>query len=139
MTLGAYSIVVSSKYEDLDVDYGNILYYSGSDSHDNDNPDQPGPSSNGTKALTASWQNQNPVRVLRSGGSRVSNAGGNNHLPSCGIRYDGLYRVTAVLHKINGKGKLNIFISLSQCSSRYPYPSIQDLVMGPRYSSKTRH
>ncbi|KAJ2985114.1 hypothetical protein NUW58_g5710 [Xylaria curta] len=41
VTTGAYSIVVSSTYEDLDTDNGDTLFYSGSNSHDNANPERP--------------------------------------------------------------------------------------------------
>ena len=44
-TLGAYSIVASSRgaYEGLDRDEGDRLFYSGSRSHENEDPDRPAP------------------------------------------------------------------------------------------------
>ncbi|KAI2611834.1 PUA-like domain-containing protein [Hypoxylon sp. NC1633] len=101
---GAYSIVVADNYDDLDNDQGETLYYSGSNSHGNDDPTRPGPSSNGTKALKASLQTRNPVRVLRSGGSASSS--GRGWLPACGLRYDGLYRVVALKEPKNANGGL---------------------------------
>ncbi|KAI1351266.1 hypothetical protein F5Y01DRAFT_304760 [Xylaria sp. FL0043] len=92
VTTGAWSIVIARTYEGLDTDNGNTLYYSGSNSHDNKNPRQAAPASQGTRALHASLKTQNPVRVLRSGGS-FSDRNKNPYLPSCGLRYDGLYRV----------------------------------------------
>ncbi|KAI0119829.1 PUA-like domain-containing protein [Daldinia grandis] len=92
-TAGAYSIVVSNVYDDLDNDQGDILYYSGSNSHKNEDPFQSVPSSAGTKALKASLQTRHPVRVLRSGGPNSSKS--NGWLPECGIRYDGLYKVVS--------------------------------------------
>ena len=89
VTTGAWSIVVAGTYEDLDTDNGNTLYYSGSNSHENTNPREPAPASQGTKALYASYRTQNPVRVLRSGGS-YNSRNQNPHLPSCGMRYDRL-------------------------------------------------
>lgn len=95
---GAYSIVVSGMYEELDQDQGDTLFYSGSRSHDNEDPKAPFPSSNATLAMKASLRNCKPVRVLRASGgkSRLS--------PTVGIRYDGLYRVVAMGEKLNTKG-----------------------------------
>ncbi|KAL7620920.1 hypothetical protein AAE478_008231 [Parahypoxylon ruwenzoriense] len=101
---GAYSIVVSDNYDDLDDDRGEKLYYSGSNSHDNDDPTRPAPSSSGTMALKASLATGNPVRVLRSGGPYSSKK--NRWLPECGVRYDGLYRVVALRERKNTKGGL---------------------------------
>lgn len=102
--LGAYSVVTSGgQYEELDQDKGDVLYYSGSQSHDNDSPREPFPSSVGTLALKASQRNRKPVRVLRAagvGGSRT----GKNIRPTVGIRYDGLYQVIAMQLKTNMKG-----------------------------------
>lgn len=95
---GAYSIVVSGMYEDLDQDQGETLFYSGSRSHDNEDPKAPFPSSNATLALKASLTNRRPVRVLRSSGGRSKLS------PTVGIRYDGLYRVVAMGEKLNTKG-----------------------------------
>ncbi|KAI0112358.1 PUA-like domain-containing protein [Hypoxylon sp. NC0597] len=106
--VGAYSIVVSDIYEDLDDDRGETLYYSGSNSHNNDDPTRPAPSSTGTKALKASLQTGNPVRVLRSGGPHSRN----RWLPECGLRYDGLYRVVALRERKNTKGE---YPSTNQC------------------------
>ncbi|XXH02650.1 Serine O-succinyltransferase [Hypoxylon texense] len=100
--LGAYSIVVSSNYEDLDRDKGETLYYSGSNSHANTNPMTPAPSAPGTRALKASMLAGNSVRVLRSGGARNSSRA-NPWLPDCGLRYDGLYRVVALREGKNRK------------------------------------
>ncbi|KAI0172558.1 PUA-like domain-containing protein [Hypoxylon sp. FL1284] len=103
--LGAYSIVVASNYEDLDYDKGETLYYSGSNSHDNTDPLRPAPSRPGTRALKASIETRNPVRVLRSGGAPNSPRA-NSWLPECGLRYDGLYRVVALHERKNKKGGL---------------------------------
>lgn len=65
---GAYSIVVSGQYHDLDQDHGDVLYYSGSRSHDNEDPERPGESSRATLALKASWHSGRLVRVLRASG-----------------------------------------------------------------------
>ncbi|KAI0008200.1 PUA-like domain-containing protein [Xylariaceae sp. FL0662B] len=101
---GAYSIVVSDIYEDLDDDRGDTLFYSGSNSHNNTDPTQPASSSNGTRALKSSLRTGHAVRVLRSGGSSASHR--NRWLPDCGLRYDGLYRVVRKRLQTNTKGGL---------------------------------
>lgn len=95
---GAYSIVVSGMYDELDQDRGETLYYSGSRSHENEDPKAPFPSSNATNALKASQRNQQPVRVLRT------SAGKSTLCPTVGIRYDGLYRVAEMREHLNTKG-----------------------------------
>lgn len=86
LTYGAYSIVVSGLYADLDADYGDQLYYSGSKSHDNTDPAVP-VVSDATKALQHSRLTGKVVRVLRA-------SSGEGYLsPSVGLRYDGLFRV----------------------------------------------
>ena len=103
--LGAYSIVVSTSggYDELDRDEGRRLFYSGSGSHDNKDPDRPAPSTNNTKALKASLASGRPVRVLRAGNSMVTK---NHHpwAPERGIRYDGLYRVIRMHTPLNARG-----------------------------------
>jgi choline dehydrogenase-like flavoprotein len=103
---GAYSVVTSGgAYEELDEDRGNVLYYSGSRSHDNTNPKKPFPSSAGTLALKASQRTQRSVRVLRAAGAGGSRSG-SSWRPCVGIRYDGLYRVAAMQLKTNMNGGL---------------------------------
>ncbi|KAI9881635.1 MAG: hypothetical protein M1830_000200 [Pleopsidium flavum] len=96
-TYGAYSIIVSGMYADLDADYGDLLYYSGSQSHDNTNPTTP-VISNATKALQRSLENGKVVRVLRTSG------GDSNLCPSVGLRYDGLYQVKQQETRKNRRG-----------------------------------
>lgn len=103
--LGAYSIVIANTYDDLDTDDGEVVFYSGSNSHKNTNPRKPEDSSQGTQALKASLRRGTAVRVLRSGGStKVKNRAGNKYLPEAGIRYDGLYRVVSMTTPKNKKG-----------------------------------
>ncbi len=99
--LGAYSVVVSDRYQDLDRDAGARLLYSGSNSHASEDPAAPPePPTAGTRALRASLAAANPVRVLRAGGP----ASRNPWAPDRGIRYDGLYRVVRRLTPINTRG-----------------------------------
>jgi hypothetical protein len=103
---GAYSVVTSGgAYEELDEDRGNVLYYSGSKSHDNTDPKKPFPSSQGTQSLKASQRTRNPVRVLRAAGVGRSKSG-NSWRPTVGVRYDGLYHVQDMQLKTNMNGGL---------------------------------
>ncbi|WPH03885.1 E3 ubiquitin-protein ligase ORTHRUS 1 [Acrodontium crateriforme] len=95
---GAYSIVVSGAYEDLDQDRGDVIYYSGSNSHSNTDPRQPPPATTGTQALYRSIETGEAVRVLRT------SSGAGRLRPVCGLRYDGLYRVVRLRNPMNGKG-----------------------------------
>ena len=95
---GAYSVVVSGMYDDLDQDHGDYLDYSGSNSHDNEDPHNPPPSTGGTLALHASLASRKPVRVLRAA------SGKSKYAPYCGLRYDGLYRVVSVRQPKNAHG-----------------------------------
>lgn len=97
---GAYSIVVSGTYDDLDSDKGETIFYSGSKSHQNTDPNYAGDSTNATRALKKSLATQRPVRVLRSANRKRYLA------PAVGMRYDGLYRVTAQLLAKNQRGGL---------------------------------
>lgn len=94
---GAFSIVLSGTYDNLDADRGDILYYCGSHSLVNKNPTTPIKSPY-TDSLRHSIGTKNPVRVLRSARSNSPWS------PSHGIRYDGLYVVTGEETKRNKLG-----------------------------------
>ncbi|KAI0893990.1 PUA-like domain-containing protein [Annulohypoxylon nitens] len=98
---GAFSIVVANDYKDFNEDHGDRLFYSAANSSLSTDQQQP-ESSGGAKALKMSLETGLPVRVLRSGGAKSQN----EWLPVCGIRYDGLYRVTGVREKTNAIGGL---------------------------------
>jgi hypothetical protein len=97
---GAYSIVVSGQYDDLDHDSGDVLYYSAPGSHENDDPrNLPEKAKGGAKALRKSIETGKPVRVLRTA------TGKSKYRPYVGIRYDGLYTVESRRdNKKNGRG-----------------------------------
>ncbi|EMC93824.1 hypothetical protein BAUCODRAFT_74823 [Baudoinia panamericana UAMH 10762] len=95
---GAYSVVVSGQYEELDNDRGNYLYYSGSGSHKNTDPRKAADSTPGMLALKRSLQTRKPVRVLRTW------TGKSRYVPYCGLRYDGLYTVVTQDTPKNAKG-----------------------------------
>ncbi|ROT36090.1 hypothetical protein SODALDRAFT_328467 [Sodiomyces alkalinus F11] len=95
---GAYSVVVSGYYADLDRDLGDTIFYSGPGSHNHRNPNTP-PS--GTALLETSLADGGPIRVLRS----ASSGGGESPwAPPVGIRYDGLYQIAAVRTRHNRHG-----------------------------------
>lgn len=110
-TQGAYSIIVSGMYADLDADYGDKLYYSGSQSHDNTKAAVP-IISNATKALIRSQQTGNSVRVLRTAGSDAK------YCPSVGLRYDGLYVVVSQDLKTNKRGGAYMRFRLERMSEQ---------------------
>lgn len=95
---GAFSIVVAGQYDDLDRDSGDYLYYSGSNSHNNEDPARPAESSGGTLALHTSLRTGKAVRVLRAA------TGKGKWAPTYGLRYDGLYRVVTVSRPRNARG-----------------------------------
>ncbi|KAF2206800.1 hypothetical protein CERZMDRAFT_115541 [Cercospora zeae-maydis SCOH1-5] len=118
---GAYSVVVSGLYEDLDKDEGDVVYYSGTAAHDNEDPNKPAKSSTGTRILHASLRHQRPLRLLRTSKAVLPWA------PAEGIRYDGLYKVAALDTAWNKKGgayerfklvRQKDQISLTECQKR---------------------
>ncbi|KAI1434823.1 PUA-like domain-containing protein [Xylaria sp. CBS 124048] len=127
VTTGAWSIVVASAYDDLDSDLGDTLYYSGSNSHTNDNPLEAAPPSAGTRALHASIATGLPVRVLRSGGTGSSGRPRNHNrfLPSCGLRYDGLYQVILFRQRTNKKHGLYDQFKLVRMEGQTPLEELQ--------------
>lgn len=98
---GAYSVVISGMYEDLDQDDGDVVYYSGSKAHDNDDPRHLPHPTRATKLLHTSISTQRPIRVLRS-----ANAHRSRYAPKVGIRYDGLYHAAHRQVRPNTKGGL---------------------------------
>lgn len=111
---GAFSIVVSSGYGKLNDDRGDIIYYSTPRGADNTNKYRPAKPTRSTRLLMTSLENGHPVRVLRSSGFR-----GNPLLPSCGLRYDGLYRVIRVRDVANRHGEYT-----SSCKTPLQHPTL---------------
>ena len=85
---GAFSIIVSGTYSDLDKDSGETLLYSapkpqeGPGSAKQHNTDR-------TRILRRSLQTQKAVRVIRAASKH------SEYAPKVGLRYDGLYRVAS--------------------------------------------
>lgn len=84
-------------YEGMDKDDGNIIYYSGSNSHANTDPNAPH-ISNGTKSLQRSMLDNRQIRVLRGASSH------SQYAPAVGIRYDGLYKIGTEEKRYNTNG-----------------------------------
>lgn len=87
------------RYEDLDTDNGEVLYYSGSGSHENTDPKNHKESTTGTKCLKASYYSGKPVRVVRTASKSM-------YSPTVGLRYDGLYKVVSMNRPRNNNGGL---------------------------------
>ncbi|USW51311.1 Putative PUA-like superfamily, SRA-YDG superfamily protein [Septoria linicola] len=124
---GAYSVVVSGQYEDLDTDEGETVFYSGSGSHENEDPNQPATSTTGTRILHASLKHGKVIRLLRTSSANIQFA------PVEGLRYEGLYKVIAMDTPRNARGgKYERFKlvresgqpSLAECTKR---PTPQEL------------
>lgn len=98
---GAYSVVVSGDYEGLDSDHGDKLYYSGPESKNWKDKTQPPELTFGSKALQASKESGNPVRVLRSHKAKTKWS------PKAGFRYDGLYDVIGMEQHTGLDGVVN--------------------------------
>ncbi|KAL2038782.1 hypothetical protein N7G274_008540 [Stereocaulon virgatum] len=102
---GAFSVVVSSGYEGMDEDHGNIVHYSAPSSHTNVDPNN-AIITHQTKALQRSRLIGRSVRLFRTA------AGSWKHVPSRGIRYDGLYSVVRESLKHNVKGGAYLHFTL---------------------------
>ncbi|KAF2197326.1 hypothetical protein GQ43DRAFT_342613, partial [Delitschia confertaspora ATCC 74209] len=87
--LGAFSIVLSggSGYNDRDEDYGDIVYYWGTDAKRNDGQ----PTQSTLRLIESCDIVKQPVRVFRSMNLKADNP----YRPECGYRYDGLYDVVS--------------------------------------------
>lgn len=83
----------------MDTDNGEVLYYSGSGSHENTDPKNHKESTTGTKCLKASYYTGNDIRVMRTASKSM-------YSPSVGLRYDGLYKVVSMGRPRNNKGGL---------------------------------
>ncbi|KAI9810640.1 MAG: hypothetical protein M1826_003495 [Phylliscum demangeonii] len=110
---GAFSLVVSGLYSDLDRDLGHTIYYSGSKSHKNDNPQKPIETA-ASRTLRQSIRTHRPVRVIRSFSSDWYGR------PAAGLRYDGLYEVVNAILALNKKGGQYIQYRLERCPNQVP-------------------
>ena len=88
---GAFSVVASGC--SMDKDQGNVLLYTESGAEETTSK-APETEKRGTKALLRSVETKQPIRVIR----------GRHGAPSCGYRYDGLYKAAESTVKENTKG-----------------------------------
>ncbi|KXT09697.1 hypothetical protein AC579_8955 [Pseudocercospora musae] len=126
---GACSIVISGMYEDLDLDEGDVVYYSGSGSHENRDKHRSAETTRDTKKLHMSILTGRPVRVLRTSKAR------GEYAPIEGVRYDGLYDIVSFEEPINKNGgKYERFKlvrrpgqkSLKECKNRPIWQELED-------------
>ena len=110
---GAYSIVISGMYDDIDQDRGEEIYYSAARANRvcDEMLDK---ESRSTKSLIQSVSTKNPVRVLRTSLGRWEG------VPEMGIRYDGLYQVTGYQEKRNFKGGTYLLFHLVRLGNQVP-------------------
>ncbi|KAL8774097.1 MAG: hypothetical protein Q9209_001205 [Squamulea sp. 1 TL-2023] len=88
---GAYSIIVGGESGYDDVDNGEELQYCGTSSDKKDAHRASIPTANTTRMLESCDRLYNEIRVLRKA---AGNGKHSTYNPSCGLRYDGLYRIT---------------------------------------------
>ena len=88
---------LGGEFEGLDEDLGDQIYYAGSNSTVNTDPNTPH-LSHATKQMQRSLEHHRSIRVLRS------SKGKSKYAPAAGIRYDGLYKITSQEKGQNGKG-----------------------------------
>lgn len=124
--VGAYSIVVGgSKYEDMDDDRGDVIWYSADNSVENTDRDRHANFTGMTRSLIKSIDTRHPVRVLRKGNEK------NSFAPDIGFRYDGLYRVVHWQENNNSKGGKYVRFKLKRLGE-------QPLLSYINHSSPTR-
>lgn len=127
---GVYSVIVAETYKGLDEDNGTTIWYSGSGSIENKNPDQ-AVHTTANDALRKSRTLQNPVRVLRK--APVSSRNPSAWAPSCGLRYDGLYLVTGERTGTNDNGGRYVQFRLQRMTvvNKRPQPPLEDCLSIP--------
>lgn len=115
---GAYSIVLSSGTGYHDLDNGDTIEYSGTESKDAT------PTEN-THHLIQSKELQNPIRVIRSHQLPKSN----QYRPSVGLRYDGLYKVKEYM--VVDKDRAMYRFQLERCEGQDPIRCEDDAARRP--------
>lgn len=92
---GAYSIIVGGDSGYQDLDDGDTLQYCGTSSSKKDGNGASIPTANTRQMLDSCDRIHNQIRVLRSAASSGKHSA---YKPSCGLRYDGLYKITGKEH-----------------------------------------
>lgn len=99
--------LLTGQYAELDKDFGDKIYYSGSKSLENTDPTNPVMTTS-TRSLQTSKREDRSVRVIRAAG------GNSDYSPSCGFRYDGLYKIIEERLPKNKKGGCYIRFTLQR-------------------------
>ncbi|CAN8101597.1 unnamed protein product [Discula destructiva] len=116
---GAYPIVVSGQYNDIDLNEGNAIYYSAEGARHKQASKKAGAKAN--EAMRASIRTWNPIRVYRS----AKHCG--PYAPPCGIRYDGLYECVGKEIRVNKDGGSYERFKLVRLN-RSDQPDLDDIV-----------
>jgi hypothetical protein len=104
---------IGGAYDAMDIDRGDTLFYSGSDSHDNTDHIHPKVSDK-TQALQTSYKLGKSIRVIRSFRCPWSGA------PRAGYRYDGLYTIRDETVRHNSKNGAYLRFKLERNSDQPP-------------------
>jgi hypothetical protein len=110
---GAWSIVVSGLYDDVDQDSGEELWYSAPNGNESVNSTTVTRTA-GENLLLRSIQTGNPVRVLRSERAKWFGR------PAKGYRYDGLYQILRLAQKANRNGGVYTGFELKRLTGQMP-------------------
>lgn len=104
---GARSIVVAGHTGYEDVDEGDVVQYTGTEGSSDD-------TKRATQLMRSSLKTQRPIRVMRS--HRLPQQ--NPYRPEYGVRYDGLYKVTA--EKLLNSAKSHWLFTLARIPGQSP-------------------
>ncbi|KAL8848967.1 MAG: hypothetical protein Q9221_006062 [Calogaya cf. arnoldii] len=130
---GAYSIVVGGDSGYDDSDEGDTLRYCGTSSPDQDSNGNSIPTAHTTRLLESCDRIHNPIRVLRKA---AANGKYTAYKPSCGLRYDGLYKITGkeCLHVDTSMYRFNLVRCPGQDPIRHKGPEER-----PTHQEKARY
>jgi hypothetical protein len=105
---GTYSIVLSSGSGYNDVDQGDEIWYTGTNSKDST------PTENTTRMIETADAIHEPIRVIRSSNLPKKN----NYRPTRGFRYDGLYYIVG--YRVLDAAKAEYQFHLRRCEGQDP-------------------
>ena len=110
---GAYSVIVTGRYNSLEKDGLEKFEYCATGSMDNTFKDSL-IESQGLKTMRTSLMTKKPVRVLRGQNDDF------RYAPKVGLRYDGLYTVAKEEQRVNGKGGVYAVFVLERVEEQEP-------------------
>lgn len=123
---GAYSVIVTGRYNGLEKDGLEKFEYCATGSMENTFKDSL-IESQGLKTMRTSLMTKKPVRVLRGQNDEF------RYAPKVGLRYDGLYTVAKEEQRVNGKGGVYAVFVLERVEEQEPVdlsrPNAGDLVL----------